>query len=397
MDGGAAMTRVGTVVASVSRKAGGLFESVRNLTFAVVDQSRFDNLVFSLRDEHTDEDRAAWAPLETHVCSVLGPRTFGYAPALYGALVEERVDIVHNHGLWMYPSIVVSRYARARAAPYVVSPHGMLDSWAVSNARWKKRLAGTAYERRHLEGAGCLRALCESEARAIRAFGLRNPICVVPNGIHMPPERPPAPPAWDAAVPAGRKVLLYLGRIHPKKGLRPLVEAWAGVAQRAARAGDWHLVIAGWDQGGHERELRRLAAELGVEGSVAFVGAQFGAARDATYRRADAFILPSLGEGMPMVILEAWSYRLPVLMTPQCNLHEGFDRGAALRVQPEADAIASGIASLIDMTPRERREMGERGRALAESRFDWGRIGAEMGRVYDWLLGRAAPPGTLWS
>jgi poly(glycerol-phosphate) alpha-glucosyltransferase len=84
-------------------------------------------------------------------------------------------------------------------------------------------------------------------------------------------------------------------------------------------------------------------------------------------------------------------------MTPQCNLHEGFDRGAALRVQPEADAIASGIASLIDMTPRERREMGERGRALAESRFDWGRIGAEMGRVYDWLLGRAAPPGTLWS
>jgi glycosyltransferase involved in cell wall biosynthesis len=389
------MRTVGTVVASVSRKAGGLFESVRNLTFAVVEHARFNNLIFSLRDEYTDPDREAWAPLQVRACGVRGPRMFGYAPQLYGALAGSGVDIVHNHGLWMYPSMAVTRLARKRSIPYVVSPHGMLDPWAVSNSRWKKVLAHAAYESTHLGGAACIRALCESEAHSIRAFGLRNPICIVPNGIHLPPGEPPPAPTWRDSVPAGRKILLYLGRIHPKKGLPLLLRAWAKLARDRDRFDEWHLVVAGWDQGGHERQLKSLAASLDVSDSVAFVGPQFGADRRATYGHADAFVLPSLGEGMPMVVLESWSYGLPVLMTPQCNLGDGFDRGAAIRIDAEVGSIAAGIESLLSLSADERRRIGARGRAFVESRFSWDKIGTEMGRVYDWILGDGAAPASV--
>ncbi len=389
--------RIGTVVASVSRKAGGLFESVRNLTFAVIDRTRFDNVVFSLRDEYTDLDLPEWSPLDTKVCEVRGPHAFGFSPGLYRKLLDAKIDVVHNHGIWMYPSVAVSRLARARSVPYVVSLHGMLDPWAVSNSRWKKALADVVYERGHLRGAACLRALSESEAHAIRTYGLKNPICIVPNGIHLPPDERPSRPAWHDRIPKGRKVLLYLGRIHPKKGLRYLLHAWARLAaENPTRLGEWHLVIAGWDQGGHEGVLKALAAELGIADSVAFVGAQFGDDRRSTYAHSDAFILPSLGEGMPMVVLEAWSYRLPVVMTPQCNLGEGFEAGAALRVDPAAESIAAGLEVLFTLPEEERARMGASGRRLAEARYSWHNVGAEMGRVYDWILGAGSPPPGLW-
>jgi poly(glycerol-phosphate) alpha-glucosyltransferase len=297
----------------------------------------------------------------------------------------------------MYPSMAVSHLARARSVPYVVSLHGMLDPWAVSNSHWKKVLAQAVYEGKHLRGASCLRALSEAEAHAIRAFGLKNPICIVPNGIHLPPDEPSGRPAWRERVPRGRKVLLYLGRIHPKKGLRYLLEAWARLAMdKAALVDEWHLVIAGWDQGGHERMLKALATRLGITDSVAFVGAQFGEDRGATYAQADAFILPSLGEGMPMVVLEAWSYRLPVVMTPQCNLAEGFEAGAAIRVDPAVDSLTVGLEALFTLSEGDTARMAAHGRKLAEERFSWSKVGAEMGGVYDWVLGGGSAPPTLW-
>lgn len=391
------MRRVGTVIASVSRKAGGLFESVRNLTFAVVEQARFDNLVFSMRDEYTDSDRAAWSPLETKVCDVRGPKAFGFAPDLYRSLAEGNVDIIHNHGIWMYPSMVVAKLARDSSIPYIVSPHGMLDPWAVSHSRWKKTVARTVYEGRHLRGAACLRALCESEAIAMRSFGLKNRICIIPNGIHLPDADPVPLPAWNRAIPEGRKVLLYLGRIHPKKGLQSLVEAWAQLVQkRARRLDEWQLVIAGWEQAHHERELKSLAQSLGLERSITFVGPQFGGDRAGAYARAGAFVLPSLGEGMPMVVLEAWSYGLPVIMTPECNLTDGFDAGAAIRIDSQPKAIAAGIESLFSLTDQQRNAIGSAGRRLVEARYQWSRIGTEMAGLYEWLIGGGSPPPALW-
>src|ERR1035437_5980910 len=264
--------KTASVIASLSRNAGGLFESVRRLHQSLAEIPNVSVSVLGLRDEFTDADKAAWSPLNVRAFSTRGPQHFGYAPGLKQTLLELDEDIIHTHGIWMYPSVVVRDWHRKTGRPYLVSPHGMLDPWAVKNSAWKKKLALLFYEREHLQNAACLRALCESEAKAMRAFGLKNPICIIPNGIDLPEignaetlktetlksECGRAP--WAGVIEPGRKVLLYLGRIHPKKGLANLLKAWAAVQ----RTEEWVLAIAGWDQGGHEAELKRLATELEI-------------------------------------------------------------------------------------------------------------------------------------
>jgi poly(glycerol-phosphate) alpha-glucosyltransferase len=210
----------------------------------------------------------------------------------------------------------------------------------------------------------------------------------------------------------GRKTLLFLGRLHPKKGLTGVLEAWAALGSRAVEG--WRLEIAGWDQGGHEAELKRLASDLGIgwadvrgrEGedgtgsadgaaSVFFSGPAFGEAKDGLLRRADAFILPSFSEGLPMSVLEAWAYRLPVLMTDYCNLPEGFAAGAARRIGTDADSIGAGLRALFTETGDGLREMGGKGRALVESRFTWRQVAEQMGEVYRWVLGNGLRPSCV--
>lgn len=452
--------RTANLLGSVSRKAGGLFESVRGLVKSL-ERTGMEVRVLGLEDEFTAADGPAWAPVPVRTFALSGPQRFGFSAELARELNEFRPDITHTHGIWMYLSVATRSYSRRHRRRYVVSAHGMLDPWALDHSRWKKLAAYLLYERQHLRGADCLRALCEAEARAMRGLGLKNPIAIIPNGVLLTDEvqspeckvqspeskiqsresHSPSLRSWvqrgEGGVGAqgsgirsrrkeefeGRKVLLYLGRVHAKKGLLNLVKAWAGVqggclSSSAARRTDWVLAIAGWDENGHEAQLKRLCDELGlawvelshpddtwsgpaaanIEASgsqVFFVGPQFGVGKSCWYEGCSAVVLPSYSEGLPMVVLEAWAHGKPVLMTPECNLPEGFAAGAALRIGTSVAETGRGLQTLFEMSPGELEKMGARGRALAGGRFGWTRIAAQMREVYEWVLGGGAKPETV--
>ncbi len=374
--------RLTILVSSISHVAGGLFDAVRNLSIAIKKENRYSISIAGIRDAETDRDRPLWGDIKTEVFSLRGPRAYGYAPGLAGALESNNSHILHAHGLWMYPSVAAHRWSKS-TRPYVISPHGMLDSWALNNSRLKKRICAMLYENRYLRDAACIHALNQAEAAAIRAYGLTNPICVIPNGIDSPSNTEARP------VQKGY-TLLYLGRLHAKKGLPKLFEAWS-MAQREAGECGWRLVIAGWDQNSHRSYLEALATKLRLNSSISFVGPQFGVDKAACYREASAFILPSVSEGMPMSVLEAWSWRLPVLMTPQCNLPEGVAAEAAMMMEANVDSISAALRRLFSMSAYEREAMGKNGGRLVEQRFEWKRIGRQMADVYDWVLGGSRP------
>lgn len=433
------MIKVANLTASVSRKGGGLFDAVLRLAQSH-DRRQFDERVFGLRDEFTEADLARWAPVPVEAFAPTGWRKpIGYSRQFDAVLERFAPDLCHTHGLWVYPSVAVKNYRRKSERPYLISPHGMLDPWALNNSRWKKRIAWAWFEGAHLRGATCLRALCAAEADAIRKLNLGNPIVVIPNGIDLPqraagilptgyasPENSvgsaggtPAAhgqdaPPWAGKIESGKKVLLFLSRIHPKKGLANLLKAWATFRtpnSELRTPGEWVLAIAGWDQGGHEAELKQLCAELQIPftdlreqtpsstlhppSSVFFLGPQFNEAKLACYAHCDAFVLPSFSEGLPMVVLEAWANAKPVLMTPECNLPEGFQAGAALNIAATETGVAAGLNELMGMSESERAAMGNRGRALVEARFTWPRVAAQMEEVYAWMLGGGAKPGSL--
>jgi glycosyltransferase involved in cell wall biosynthesis len=387
--------RVALLTGSVSRRGGGVSDVVRSLGKSLNDASRNPVPVIGIHDSETETDRASWGMVPLVALPTAGPAVFGFAPGMGRAIEEAHPDLLHVHGLWMYSSIASQRWAKS-THPYVVTPHGMLDPWAVNNSRWKKRLAGALFEDRHLRGAACLHALNLEEAQAFRAYGLKNPICVIPNGVDLPLSGYHGSASWRPRLPQEAKVLFYIGRLHPKKGLDILLRAWAARAAQA-KSSRWHLVIAGWDQAGHEQELRALAAAEGLADSVHFVGPQFGEAKSASFQSADAFVLPSLSEGLPMTVLEAWSHGLPVLMTPQCNLQSGFEVGAALRIEPSPESVAAQLTVLFEMGDADRRAMGEHGLGLVKQRHQWPAIAAQMIEVYEWTLGLGPRPNCLFA
>ena len=389
--------KIAYLLNSVSRKAGGLFEICKRLAQTTCREKEI--VVLGMEDEFTKTDVIQWAPLRPTVFPPVLARSFGYALGYSQYLAEVCPDITHVHGLWTYPSFAGYRWHRRTKRPLIYTAHGMLAPWALRNSAWKKRLVRALWEDAAHRSAACFHVNSEAEHLTLRRHGLRIPICIIPNGIDLPAGQSSEVSSLVsdlASVARGRNLLLYLGRLHPKKNLLNLIRAWKeALNSHPSILNSWMLAIAGWDQGGHEAQLRQLTIDLRLLTSVIFLGPRFGADRDACYRACDAFVLPSLSEGLPMTVLEAWAYAKPVLMTSECNLPEGFVAGAALQTGTTSKQIAARLKQLIEMSDDDRKAMGARGRALVAETFSWPRIGEQMRWVYEWVLGGGTAPETI--
>lgn len=317
---------------------------------------------------------------------------FGFSPALMSQVRASDADILHSHGLWMWSDRVAYKAARAAGKPHVVSPHGMLEPWAMANSARKKRVMWRLFQGRSLRQARCLHALCEDERDAMRALGLTNPIAVVPNGVELGEfENLPASNVFETAFPSlkNRRVLLFMARLHPKKGLAPLLHAWKDGARQFP---DWILAIAGPDEGGHRAELEALVAKFELQNAVVFTGMLDGAAKRAALARADAFVLPSFSEGFSIAILEAMACRLPVLLTPGCHFPDAVAAGAALEATPDAHALQQALQVLLNNGEAARAQMGARGRELVAQNYTWERVALQWKELYDWCSNEANAP-----
>lgn len=318
--------------------------------------------------------------------------------ARVGGLVAQAWDfapqVVHTHGMWVGHALAGKRLAQQHRIPEVISPHGMLDPWAMRNRAWKKRLMWQLFERTHLRQASVIHALCEPERRAIRALGIKTPIALIPNGVTLPRTEPAAKPVWADVFHPQDKVLLFLGRIHPKKGLAELIDAWAALPKAITAAG-WRLAIVGWDDGGHLANYQHAIDAHGIGATCRLFGPTFGEAKAATLKHAAGFILPSFSEGLPMSVLEAWANRLPVLMTPECNLPEGFAAKAAFQIDTVPTKLATQIAEVLGGPEARLREAGENGRRLVEEGFTWTQVARQFHDVYRWLLDSGPKPALV--
>lgn len=375
------MTRVAHVTDSISRRAGGMFESVRGLCSALNVGDTVRAEVFAAEDEFTKVDKSVWNGVPTHVAST-GMGRFSQSIGIFRELHASTFDLVHLQGIWgpASRSIAIAKLCGTKG-PYVISPRGMLEPWALRSGSIKKKIAWGLWQGKLLRQATCIHALCEAEAISIAHLNLGRPICIIPNGVDLPEVLP--------GKDSNFKTLLFLGRIHPKKGLVELLRAFAQIEQ--SQRNGWRILIAGWDDGGHLPMLQSLAGELAVDGSIEFVGPVFGDKKTELLRSCTAFILPSHSEGLPMSVLEAWSYGLPAVITNECHLDIGFQKGAAIHVDPNAMSIEIGLRALFTKTPADLASIGESGRALVAEQYTWNRAAEQFARVYEWMLGGPKP------
>lgn len=309
--------------------------------------------------------------------------------ALLAAAAAGQVDIVHDHGLWLLPNLYAAQAARTagRRIPLVLSPRGALSAWALRRNAWRKRLAWWSWQRRMLADTACFHATSPAEAQDIRRLGFRQPVCVIANGVDVPP-----PARAPVAVEAGPRTLLYLGRLHPTKGIDVLLHAWARVMHQLPA---WRLRIAGPDEGGHVSLLRELAQRLDVA-RVDFTGPCFGADRDAAYRDAALFVLASHSENFALTVAEALAAGTPAIVTRGAPWPELPRLGAGWWIEHGVEALAATLREACALPPATLAAMGERGRRWMLDAYSWQSVGARLADVYRWLLdGGQAPASVL--
>lgn len=366
--------RIGLLTSSASRRGGGVFEAVAGHAELIASMGG-EAPVFALADAYSETDAGRFAAGTVTHLPIVGPAMFGFAPALVRTLVDARLDILHLHGIWMYPSRAATRWTRKTGKPYIVSPHGMLEKYIVARGRMKKAAGRIGYERASWRAAHRLHALTPGEAADIvREAGPRN-IVVIPNA---------APPVTASPVAPRLPVVLFLGRLHPQKNLDGLIKAWRSIDATVRETGA-RLVIAGWGQDAHVAELKTLLAAQDDDG-IEFVGPLFGDAKARALAEARWAALPSLSEGLPMAMLEAWAAGTPTIMSSGCNLPLGFERGAALECGTSPTAIAPVLARALTMDDDGWASHAQAARTLASGPFAPATIAARWANTYRALI-----------
>lgn len=289
-------------------------------------------------------------------------------------------DVVHLHGLWAPLLRVTAVRASRLGAPYVIRPAGMLDPWCLTQRRLKKKVAMLLSFRRILNRALFLHALNRDERDLIGPLKLTCPFEVIPNGLFLD--------EIDAALsqkssdsprphPSERPYFLFLSRLHYKKGLDILADAFAVFVERG---GEMDVIVAGPDDGESEAFKRRVR-DHGIDRRVHVIGPIYGPQKLRMLRDAVAFVLPSRQEGFSLAITEAMAARVPVLITEGCHFPEVAEVGAGLVTRLDAQEFAEAMTQVAGDSSAAA-AMGRAGRAMVESRYTWATIAEQSVDAY---------------
>lgn len=376
----------------LSRKDGGPFLSVSGLAKAVMETGQTSVAVVGAYRNAGDWslDRQHWEPL---CITALPRRGIGTAGSVAAAIrsaaknasAHGRRLVVHSSGLWDAASLAVSLSGIARKAPLVISPRGMLEPWALGHHRLRKQAALAAWQRRQLKAAAMLHATSDLEFQSIRAFGLRNPVCVIPNGSEPPPRESLAKTKLERVT----RRCVFLSRLHPKKGVPMLLEAWAQVQPQG-----WELEIAGEAADGYDRELARQIAGLGLQG-VRLVGEKTGNEKWQFLADADLFVLPSYSENFGIAVAESMAMGVPVITTHGTPWEVLNQHNMGWWVPPDTASIVAALRQAVAEPADALAARGTRASDYARAVFGWPGIGERMVACYRWLLDAGDPPGDL--
>jgi glycosyltransferase involved in cell wall biosynthesis len=311
-------------------------------------------------------------------------RKIGASGSMFRELRNARVQIIHNHGVWLMPNIYGASCKKSTTAKFVFAPRGMLSEFSLSFSPWRKKLFGGLFQWRALSAVDMFHATSEQECNEIRAYGYSQPVAIVPNGIDIP-KRVVRP-----KIVSSRQVL-YLGRIHPKKRLSDLVEAWSQLESQHA---DWRLRIIGTNELGEVEILRKIINEKQLK-NISIEAALYGAEKNTAYGAADLFVLPTGNENFAMTVAEALSHGVPVVCTKGAPWSGLVKHGCGWWTEIGSAPIAAALHDAMSQSEKTLKEMGLRGRAWMERDFAWEQVAENMLEAYGWLLNGGDKPACV--
>ena len=300
-------------------------------------------------------------------------------------------DLVHTNAVFSYPVLPAHWACQFHNVPYIMTPHGMLEPWAMSYKAEKKRLYYDLLEKPALQKAAAIQITGSPEAKSIKSYGIETPMIFVANGIHRHDcETLANPEVFYQEFPHTRNktLIIFLARIDPKKGLDLLAKAFSQVSAQFPQS---HVIIAGPDNTGFLPTVQNYFAEAGCLEAVTFTGMLTGAIKYAALAAASVYVAPSYSEGFSMSVLEGMAAGLPCVITTGCNFPEAGSAKAAYIVKVDAKEIAQQLIYCLK-NPQLAKETGDRAHQLIMQQYTWERIALNLQNAYEAIVKQELAP-----
>lgn len=288
-------------------------------------------------------------------------------------LRPDTADLIHIQHVWTPYLTIIAHAARMKGIPYIITPRGMLEPWIMAQRPWKKKIGMALYQRRDLRGAVLIHSTCEMEKENILALGFTNRMAVIPNGIDL--EKLPSPKQTY-----GSKKIVFLSRIHAKKGIELLLKAWNSIKNKG-----WTLEIAGDGEADYVTELKQLIVKDQIE-NVLLVGSKYGTEKWALLKSADLFILPTFSENFGIVVAEALVMGVPVITTKGTPWKELETKNCGWWIDLTEENLKKAMIDAMSLNSETLREMGENGHLLVKNNYEIGAVALHINRLYQQIL-----------
>lgn len=298
-------------------------------------------------------------------------------------LADERFELIQIQSVWEMPYHKVILEARKQNIPYIVTPRGMLEPWSLSQKKWKKKLAWWLYQRNDVQKSACVFTTAKMEAEHVSNLGITTCKAVIPNGIETD-----AYPC-KTSVEGVKKQVLFLSRVHVKKGIELLFEAWKRLHSDYV---DWQLLVIGNGEAEYIHSLENRVESLGLKDSIKILPPVFGEAKIKVYQESALFCLPSFSENFGMVIAEAMSCGTPVITTTNCPWEILNETDTGWCVDLSVENLEHTLREAMGMDANALYDMGQRASKLIYDNFDYRSVTRKTLRLYEWLLNSGEKP-----
>jgi glycosyltransferase involved in cell wall biosynthesis len=312
-------------------------------------------------------------------------KIFPFSFLYYNKMIFIKPDIIDVQGLWNSASIFNFLYFRNNSTPYVITPRGMLEKWALQKSYLKKKIFYHLLEKYNINNAACIRATSLLEAKNIRYLGFKNPIVNIPNAIQISQIN------FKIKKNSVKKRILFLSRLNPKKGIVELLNAWKIIQDKNL---DWELVICGYDENRYKKKMLDLSVKLELK-RIVFLEPVYGEKKNALYKSCDLFILLSHSENFGLVIAEALSFGLPVITTVNTPWKSLNKKGCGWCIELNEKIIINTMNYAMNLSNKERFEMGKEARKWIIKDYSTNAMIIKIYRVYNWILNKGPKPKDL--
>ena len=298
-------------------------------------------------------------------------------------LKSEKFNLIQIQSMWDWPYHKVMVEARKLGIPYIVTPRGMLEPWSLSQKKWKKKLAWWLYQRNDVQKSVCVFTTAKMEAEHVTNLGITTCKAVIPNGIET--DSYPCKTSVDVV----KKQVLFLSRVHVKKGIEVLFEVWKQIHPDYE---DWQLLVIGNGEAEYIHSLENRVECLGLKESIKILPPVFGNDKIQIYQESALFCLPSYSENFGMAIAEAMSCGTPVITTTNCPWNILNDTKTGWCIDLNVDNLERALREALSMNPTELYDMGQKASKLIYENFDYRNVTRKTLKLYEWLLNGGEKP-----